>query len=271
MESKTCIEPGCDKPVCARRLCITCYQRHWQAGALPPLQPCPVPGCLNDRWQKGPCKFHREQFASAEMKWCTNPKCSSPLKAASEFYRKKSAADGLDYRCKSCVRLYEAERWRSGDAKAWEAQYYAKRKSESPGWQRGLSDEQYRSMWTTQNGQCPICSKKLDPNGDRSTVPQTDHDHFHCPDKRGCPECFRSFLCVRCNTMLGHAHDDPVILRRWKPTKRRPQAIIDAAITYLEKWHAEMSRRGIRPPPEEAMWSELFAAATRLLLGISPS
>jgi hypothetical protein len=40
-----------------------------------------------------------------------------------------------------------------------------------------------------------------------------DHDHRHCPGPYSCGRCFRGFLCLRCNLMLGHAAEDPARLR----------------------------------------------------------
>jgi hypothetical protein len=40
-----------------------------------------------------------------------------------------------------------------------------------------------------------------------------DHDHRCCPGSYSCGGCFRGFLCLRCNLMVGHGADDPARLR----------------------------------------------------------
>lgn len=64
----------------------------------------------------------------------------------------------------------------------------------------------------------PGCGALLDRStvkvdGSRRTVRQVDHDHRHCPGQLGCEECFRGFLCYRCNAALGALDDDPTRLR----------------------------------------------------------
>ena len=247
----TCSEDGCDRITIARGLCTKDYQRRKEAGTLPEI-PCPVPGCTNDRLNKGPCKTHRAEFESAGMWWCTAPTCSERLKPASDF---PSNGQRLYAWCKPCNRAKTAE-------------HHAKNNG-YPGSHHRIDPDQYRNMLVEQDSKCAICRKRIFHGGSRSTVPCVDHDHSHCPGRLGCPECVRSLLCYGCNIML--AHDDPEILRRWKPTKKRPQELIDAAIAYLEYWHAEMARRGIRPPLEEVFWQDLCNALTRYVFAIAPA
>jgi hypothetical protein len=47
----------------------------------------------------------------------------------------------------------------------------------------------------------------------RRTLLAIDHDHGHCPGQFSCGQCFRGFLCLRCNTLLGMADDDAARLQ----------------------------------------------------------
>lgn len=271
----TCIEEGCDRPSKKRGLCDTCYQRHRKAGTLPPA-PCLVEGCPNEAYRRGPCRPHREEFRSAGTKWCTGPECESRIRPIGEFVSMASDSgsfDGLSSWCKSCRNRYSANSHADNrETRVMkQAEYRAGRRAINPGWHHGITDDHYWRLWTDQRGRCAICSKDLDYNGTEAVVPHGDHDHAHCSGPKGCPECFRALLCKGCNSMLGRAHDDLAILRRWRPTKAYPQKRIDAATAYLEYWHAEMALRGIRPSLEDAFWQDLFASATRLLLEIAPN
>jgi hypothetical protein len=43
----------------------------------------------------------------------------------------------------------------------------------------------------------------------RRTLLAIDHDHGCCPGQVSCGRCFRGFLCLSCNSLLGMAGDDP--------------------------------------------------------------
>lgn len=102
-------------------------------------------------------------------------------------------------------------------------------------------------MLAQQGGQCAICAR-----GISSETSRIDHDHeCACGKSNGCDQCRRSLLCDRCNTMLGRAHDKPSILRQYCPNERYPAELIEAAIAYLDHWHAVMVERGVRNPPGE--------------------
>lgn len=66
----------------------------------------------------------------------------------------------------------------------------------------GLTLEEYDKLLEHQGGLCAICEKV--PRG-RGGLAPVDHDH-ETGDIRG-------ILCSNCNHMLGHAKDDPGILR----------------------------------------------------------
>lgn len=265
-----CIEEGCDSPAVARGLCDASYRRRKRNGTLPPI-PCPVPDCVNESSYTGrPCRVHLDEFADAGMKWCSNPECDNPLKPLEYFSLSRRRPDGRTHRCKTCISIYSAQNCTVISSRT--AENHARKMSINPGYRHGISAERYWKMWSDQDGRCAICLQCFDRTDGKPnmTTAQVDHDHQHaCAVKiirsAGCPDCVRSLLCRGCNIMLGQAHDDPAILRRWKPSRARPQHRIDAAIEYLEKWHAIMAERGIRPSVEDALWQDVFGALGRLI------
>ena len=261
----TCSEEGCSRPVERRDLCKSCYERRRITGTLP-LIPCPVTSCPNGHHRRGPCEDHRNEFASTGLKWCTADGCDQPLKPLTEFAKKTDSSDGRHSRCKICVNRYQNDHRIS--TRALRSAYLSNRRAENPGFAHGLPDGVYWQMLADQGALCPICSKQLDRDA-RASTPCIDHDHSHCPGETGCSICVRSLLCNGCNQLLGKAHDDPAILRRWKPTRSYSQERINAAIAYLEYWHAEMAKRGIRPPLDEALWRDALNALSRLVTEIA--
>jgi len=87
-----------------------------------------------------------------------------------------------------------------------------------------LTREQWDALLEAQGGKCAICGR-TDPLGIGKTNGfHVDHDHACCPGKKSCGKCVRGLLCNHCNPMLGHADDDPAILR--------------SAADYLDRWRA---------------------------------
>jgi hypothetical protein len=66
----------------------------------------------------------------------------------------------------------------------------------------GLTEQQYAAMLAAQGDRCAIC--RTDTPGGKGGW-HTDHDH-------GTGKV-RGLLCHNCNLMVGHAQDDPAILR----------------------------------------------------------
>lgn len=56
----------------------------------------------------------------------------------------------------------------------------------------GLTKEEYAEIMARPCGICGAPSKHL------------DHDHRHCPARKGCRECIRGALCHRCNLGVGY-------------------------------------------------------------------
>lgn len=68
-----------------------------------------------------------------------------------------------------------------------------------------LTIDQYEKMIADQGGKCFICH--------RTSKLVVDHDHSCCPNKTACGNCNRKLLCFRCNTLLGLANDDLLLLK----------------------------------------------------------
>jgi hypothetical protein len=124
---------------------------------------------------------------------------TSPLPDSKE--RKKANARAYYHRHRDeCSRRHKAyyrankDRWRFGNLRR----------------EYGLSESEYNRLMSAQEGRCPICKSLFGPL--KGMSPCVDHCH-----ETG---RIRALLCVRCNTVIGHAGDDPGILQ--------------AAIRYLE-------------------------------------
>jgi hypothetical protein len=72
-----------------------------------------------------------------------------------------------------------------------------------------MAQEDYDGILADQSDGCAICGSVIPGGNGRFHV---DHDHACCPGK-SCGKCVRGLLCVNCNFMLGHAQDDPDVLR----------------------------------------------------------
>ena len=90
----------------------------------------------------------------------------------------------------------------------------------------GINQRIYDEMLSDQNGVCKTC-RKPETHMYQGVVVQlaVDHDHGHCPGKKGCSECVRGLLCHDCNAALGYFNDDLETMR--------------AAIAYLEAWETK--------------------------------
>lgn len=67
------------------------------------------------------------------------------------------------------------------------------------------------AMWKAQRGCCYLCGDPLPANRRHVHI---DHDHSCCPPGKSCATCRRGLACHPCNTLIGHAQDDPARLRR---------------------------------------------------------
>lgn len=127
-------------------------------------------------------------------KQCTRCKEIKPL---CEFSNYKKSKDGKKAACKSCQKIYndkwfEKNRDKKADTNRWwtiENKY-------------NLTKEQYTALLEEQNYACKICGIHQDDN----THKYLYVDHCHSSG------LVRGLLCRTCNSMLGMAKDDPIIL-----------------------------------------------------------
>jgi len=132
------------------------------------------------------------------MKTCSKCKIE---KLKSDFYKDNRSPDKLTYKCKECSK--ESERT-----------YYHKHNSDrkfKAKLRRLKNDvftlEEYNNMVLEQNNNCGICKTSM-------ISPCIDHNHSTGK--------IRMLLCHHCNTMIGLARENKVIL--------------NSAIKYLEKF-----------------------------------
>lgn len=104
-------------------------------------------------------------------------------KTVDNFHSSRNCADGLNPRCRRCMRNRKlVENF-------------------------GITLAEYEARVAAQGGACAIC-------GDKPDVLDVDHDHACCPEKgKSCGKCVRQLLCSWCNRAIGMLKDDPELLR----------------------------------------------------------
>ena len=74
----------------------------------------------------------------------------------------------------------------------------------------GILYDEYLDILKNQNNSCAICKTNFNH---MNKNPHVDHDHSCCNDSaKSCGACVRGLLCNRCNTLLGMARDDIMLL-----------------------------------------------------------
>lgn len=108
-------------------------------------------------------------------------------KSVEDFYKSRSAPDGLQNRCKDCTRANDQ------GPRAQQKRDYAWRVKLQK--EFDLTPEDYWEMFAEQGGRCAIC--RDEPGWKRLAV---DHDHVTGE--------VRGLLCNSCNCGLGFFKDD---------------------------------------------------------------
>lgn len=145
------------------------------------------------------CGKNRRKWSWEKCKHCGSDnlsikRCSRCLldKEISDFNNDKAGKLGKHHYCKDCIKATRSP--------------YSYSKSKSTGLSRayGLTKEQLAVMYKKQNGKCAICRE---PKPVVSVRKGLYVDHCHRTKK------IRGLLCPKCNTMLGMAGDNIVVLK----------------------------------------------------------
>lgn len=167
--------------------------------------------CVNDRRvarriERG----ERRPDPPAGYKWCG--KCEQDLPLPDFYHRRSGAQAGKPHaHCIPCTKADNVARARARGVQP--------RRSADPLWWRRhvlarhrMTVEQYEILLANSGSVCPGCGITEEENGASFAV---DHDHDCCPYGDGsCGSCVRGLLCRHCNFTVGHARDDPRVLRR---------------------------------------------------------
>jgi len=163
-----------------------------------------------------------------EKRKCNRCNRTKPIEefAVDPRVRKGTGKPGWLKHCLVCHRTMSNARQRESYDPAAKRDKYLKR-------MYGISLERFHEILAAQDGVCAICGKVPTKGAGRpylapgiETVEESgkfsvDHDHAHCGDKKGCPECVRGILCPGCNVALGSL--DSV-------------ALLESAIAYLKEF-----------------------------------
>lgn len=127
------------------------------------------------------------------------PKCGI-TKPTSKFYKRS------DGRCESYCR--ECHTIASSDSRRRRVANFTDEERKQFAFSRRLtrfriSEDKFWGQLAEQQWMC-VCGVAID----ESTL-FIDHDHACCPNEGSCGRCVRGFLCVNCNTALGHLKDSP--------------------------------------------------------------
>jgi len=152
-----------------------------------------------------------------KMKICNTCKKVKPV---SEFCKRYTSKDGLNYSCRSCIsnHYFSKREYYQNKGKEWKKnnkeklveynkKLYEKNKDAYRGSRfkkiYGITLEKYKQMEENQKGCCYICGKTKKENGRELSV-----DHCHNNKK------VRALLCDNCNTCLGRVNDNIALLKK---------------------------------------------------------
>ena len=144
-------------------------------------------------------------LVSESTKRC--PRCEQD-KFFSAFGKDRTKKTGLSSYCLDCAKANRKINYAKNPAKEKQKlnEYYKANKHRSRGYSLkalyGLSQEEYAAMLIAQNGTCKICKTHENHLKRKLFV-----DHCHETGK------VRGLLCQYCNTMLGNAKDNVLVLQ----------------------------------------------------------
>ena len=140
-------------------------------------------------------------LGSVKAKTCN--KCGQ-YKHSEEFYKNKSAKDGLYSYCKLCEKEARKKYWQSKKGKSVRSKAGKKYRASHDGkaTQRkghlrrryNLTSSQHLSMYVNQNGCCAVCKRAIPYD-----KIHTDHNHVTGE--------VRGLLCPTCNLLVGHVEN----------------------------------------------------------------
>jgi hypothetical protein len=162
------------------------------------------------------------------MKTCT--KCGTPKDEETEFHKDSRTGRARAW-CRACTNQDNLARAKANPekttarSKAWKHANPERARQTALDWyhrnpekaRQGRMLSRFKidwdAMWETQKGLCACCGKPMLREGREKASAVVDHDHTCCPGKKSCGRCVRGLIHWSCNVLLGHANNDPQILR----------------------------------------------------------
>jgi hypothetical protein len=160
-------------------------------------------------------KSVKNNLAKGGFKFCSGCDKTKPV---TSFGKQNSRPDGVEYRCKDCMKKYRKKRylnpktrrnllnasaaWRDRNPNA-DANKHLKRKY-------GISLEEYNYMFELQKGLCGICGKKESTRRRKKTQGDERLAVDHCHETG----VVRGLLCFKCNTAMGSLGDNEEMVMR---------------------------------------------------------
>jgi len=139
------------------------------------------------------------------------------IKPLSEYRYQNKSKGTKGYECNACTKIRSKE-WRNKNKEKvieYRKQYSKTNKKIIKEYSLkntyGITVEQHKQMFVSQNGRCAICNKQFIKSKDI----HIDHNHITGQ--------IRQLLCSHCNTAIGLLKEDTYILNN--------------AIQYLQKWN----------------------------------